>query len=65
VGTLLFEETITAENYPNPLTQFVPLLEGNAVFSKMNRKPIPREQQLSCRTFSVIALSGVEFGHVP
>jgi hypothetical protein len=66
IGLLLFEETVTAENYPNPLTHFIALLQrmkGIAGFSKMGRPPILRKQQLFCRTSCVVALSGVAFSH--
>ena len=66
VGLLLFEETVTTENYPSPLAQFIAVLQrvkGIAFFSKMGRPPILRKQQLFCRTSCVVALSGVAFGH--
>jgi len=66
VGLLLFEETVTPENYPNLLTQFIAVLQrmqGIAGVSKMGRPPILRKQQLFCRTSCVVALSGVAFGH--
>jgi len=57
----IFEETVTAENYPNSLTQFIAVLQrmkGIAGFNKMGR-----QQQRFCRTSCIVALSGVAFGH--
>jgi hypothetical protein len=67
VGPFLSEETITAKNYGNDLTQLIALLEQNerdCWFQQDGTTAILRKQEeLSCRTSSVIALAGVAFGH--
>jgi hypothetical protein len=64
---LFFEETITAEKFPNLYTQFVALLEGNELdhwFPQYVGKHILwKEQELSCWIYSLTALSDVVFGH--
>jgi len=62
----IFEEAVTAENYPNSLTQFIAALQrmkGIAGFNKIVRPPMLRKQQRFCRTSCVVSLSGVAFGH--
>jgi hypothetical protein len=66
VGPLFFEDTITAKNYPNILTPLLYWRRINVIagFSKVGRPPILRkQQQLSCRTSSVVALLSVALGH--
>jgi hypothetical protein len=67
VGPFFSEETITAKSYRNDLTQPIALLEKNerdCWFQQDGATAILRKQQkLSCRTSSVIALVGVAFGH--
>jgi hypothetical protein len=66
-GAIFSEETITAKNYRNDLTQLIALMEQNerdCWFQQDGATAILRKQQeLSCRTFSVITLAGVAFGH--
>jgi hypothetical protein len=54
-GSSIFEETVTAENYPNILPQFVTLLEQNKRDCS-GRPALRRNEQLPRETSSVIAL---------
>lgn len=67
MGLLFFEETITAENYPNLLTQFIAMLEGNErdcwFQQDMATAPNTKTTAALCRISSVMALSGIVFGH--
>jgi len=54
-GSSFFEETVTAQNYPNILPQFVALLEQNKRDCS-GRPPVRRDEQLPRRASSVIAL---------
>ena len=67
VGPLFFEETYTAENYPNLYTQFVALLERNELnrwFQQhMENNRLWKVKQLSCWISSLTALAEVDFGH--
>jgi hypothetical protein len=67
VGLLFFEDTITAENYSYLLTQFIVLLEENErdCWFQQNRTTAHNTKITTrlCRTSSVIALSGIVFGH--
>jgi hypothetical protein len=66
VGPLFFEDTITAEKYPDLLTQFIALLEENERDSwfQQDRATAHNTKTTAalCRT-SVIALLGIVFGH--
>jgi hypothetical protein len=66
VGSLLFEETVTAENYPNILTQFIAVLGNNerdCRFQQAGTTANTAKQHLFCRTSSTIALSALALGH--
>jgi hypothetical protein len=67
VGPLFFEDTITAENYPDLLTQFIVLLEENErdCWFQQDKATAHNTEttRVLCRTSSVIALSGIVFGH--
>ena len=67
MGPFFSKETITAKNYRNDWTQLIALLEQNerdCWFQQDGATAILRKQQeLSCRTSSVIAPAGVAFGH--
>ena len=67
MGPFFSEETMTAKSYRNDLTQLIALLEQSerdCLFQQDGATAILRKQQeLSCRTSSVIALVGVVFGH--
>ena len=69
VGPLFFffAETISVANYSifwlNSLLCWN-IMKGTAGFRKIERRPTQRKQEhLSCRTSSVMVMSGVEFGH--
>jgi hypothetical protein len=62
-----FAETISVANYSifwlNSLLCWN-IMKGTAGFRKIERRPTQRKQEhLSCRTSSVMVMSGVEFGH--
>jgi hypothetical protein len=67
VGALFFEDTITAENYPDILTQFIALLEENErdCWLQQDRATTHYTKTTAAlyRTFSVFALSDIVFSH--
>jgi thioredoxin-related protein len=65
-GRCFFEDTITAENYPDLLTQFIVLLEENergCSFQQDRATTHNTKTRALCRTSSVIAMPGIVFGH--
>ena len=65
VGPLFFEDTITAENYPALVTKFIALLEENKLdcWFEQDRVTVHNTKTTTALTYSVIALSGIDFGH--
>jgi hypothetical protein len=65
-GKTFFEETITAENHPNILTEFITLLDGyerDRWFQQGWATDILRKKTAFLQEFFGDLSSGVEFGH--